>query len=306
MERYNTYKNYLLDKYKEKTYKLPIQIPVTCPNRDGKLGNKGCHFCSEQGTGFESMAKMTPILVQLEESKAKVVKRYKAKNFIGYFQNYTNTYLPLDELMTYLEEAAKADLVGIDIATRPDSLPEDYLQAIAQFSLKHNLDITFEIGLQIANDDLLKSINRGHSVNDYKRSVELIKAYGFSVCTHLILNLPESTMEDVMNTVDLINELNVDIIKIHSLYIAKDSVFGDMYEKGEIEICSMDEYVNRVVMFIGYLNPKAVVSRVVSRIPEEDGLFSNWGHSWWKVYNEIALQLEDKNITQGVLNESKQ
>lgn len=305
MERYNTYKNYLINKYKDKTYKLPIQIPVTCPNRDGKLGKKGCHFCSEQGTGFEAMANMTPILTQLEESKAKVVKRYKAKNFIGYFQNYTNTYLPLDQLMTYLEEAAKANLVGIDIATRPDSLPKEYLDAILDYSNRHKLDITFEIGLQIANDDLLNDINRGHSVDDYKRSVTLIKSYGFSVCTHLILNLPNSTMDDVVNTVALMNELEVDIIKIHSLYIAKDSVFGDMYEKGEIEICSMHEYVRRVVTFIGYLNPNAVVSRIVSRIPEVDGLFSNWGHSWWKVYNEIGLQLEAQNITQGVLNESE-
>lgn len=301
MERYYTYKQYLLDKYNDKTYKLAIQIPVTCPNRDGKLGRKGCHFCSEQGTGFESMANMTPILTQINESKAKVIKRYKAKKFIGYFQNYTNTYLPLDQLMSYLEEAAKAQLVGLDIATRPDSLPEEYLIKIKEFSDNYSLDITFEIGLQIANDDVLESINRGHSVKDYVDSVKLIKSYGFEVCTHLILNLPNSTMGDILTTVKLINELEVDIIKIHSLYIAKDSVFGEQYSQGLIEVCSMEEYVNRVVTFITHLNKNTAVSRVVSRIPEEDGLFSNWGHSWWKVYNEIQLALQKDDLFQGIM-----
>ncbi len=118
MNRIYTYKEYLIRLYGDKTYKLPIHIPVTCPNRDGTKGKGGCWFCSEQGTGFESEDSMTPISKQLSIAKEKVVKRYKAKHFIGYFQNYTNTYLPLSRLMEYLEEAKSFGLSGIDIATR--------------------------------------------------------------------------------------------------------------------------------------------------------------------------------------------
>ncbi len=105
MDRYYTYKQYLINKFNDKTYKLPIQIPVTCPNRDGTISHEGCYFCSEKGTGFEAYSSMVPISKQLEMAKEKVVKRYKAKKFIAYFQNYTNTYLPVNTLLTYLEEA---------------------------------------------------------------------------------------------------------------------------------------------------------------------------------------------------------
>jgi hypothetical protein len=305
MDRFYSYKNYLIDRYQEKTYKLPIQIPVTCPNRDGSIGVKGCYFCSDQGTGFESLDKMTPISDQLAASKEKVAKRYKAKKFIGYFQNYTNTYLPINTLIDYLKEAAEFELVGIDIATRPDSIPDGYLEEIAKFSKENNIDITFEIGLQIANDRILEEINRGHDVDAFVQSVLKIKSFGFAVCTHLIINLPESTMEDVVTTVELMNELDVDIVKLHSLYIAKDSVFGEMYINDELSLCSYEEYVERVVSFICKLKPTIALSRLVSRIPEEDGLFSNWGCSWWKIYNDIINQLEEKSLYQGIDYEHK-
>lgn len=299
MDRYFTYKKYLINKFGDKTYKLPIQIPVTCPNRDGTIGYGGCHFCSEKGTGFESLDSMTPIKAQLQTAREKVAKRYKAKFFIGYFQNYTNTYLPLETLLEYLEEASKEDLCGLDIATRPDCLSTEYLEAIKEFGEKKDLEITFEIGLQIANDQILENVNRGHSVKDYMESVCLVKSYGFSVCTHLILNLPGSTMDDVLVTAKVLNELEVDIVKLHSLYIASESIFGRMYLNEEISICSEEEYVNRVVTFIAHLNPKTAISRVVSRIPEEDGLFANWGFSWWKIYNDIMERLDSKDIIQG-------
>ncbi len=299
MDRYYTYKQYLINKFNDKTYKLPIQIPVTCPNRDGTISHEGCYFCSEKGTGFEAYSSMVPISKQLEMAKEKVVKRYKAKKFIAYFQNYTNTYLPVNTLLTYLEEAAKENICGLDIATRPDCLTTDYLDSIKEFNNKHNLEITFEIGLQIANDKILDKVNRGHSVYDYVNSIKLIKSYGFPVCTHIILNLPETTMDDVYNTVKLMNELQIDIIKLHSLYIAKDSVYGKMYENDMIKISTQEDYIDRVVEFIIHLNPKSAISRLVSRIPKEDGIFSNWDQSWWKIYNEIINRLEEEQLTQG-------
>lgn len=299
MMRYYTYKDYLIDRYGEKTYKLAIQIPVTCPNRDGTKGTKGCYFCSEKGTGFENPGQHVPIRNQLNTARDKVVKRYKAKKFIGYFQNYTNTYLPEEQLIEYLEEAAACDLVGLDIATRPDCVSEEYLRTIKTFMDKNKMDVTLEIGLQIANDQVLEAVNRGHTVSDYITCVTMAKELGFSICTHLILNLPDTTIEDVISTASLMNELNVDIVKMHSLYIAKDSEFGRLYQAGELELGTEKDYIDRAISFISHLDPRIAISRIVSRIPEEDSSFSNWDSSWWKIYNQINETLEERDIRQG-------
>ncbi len=282
-----SYNSYLQHLHGDKTYKLVVHIPSTCPNRDGTKGTRGCSFCSEKGTGFEASHNAEPIPIQLEKARERVIKRYKAKKFIAYFQNYTNTYMPVHVFMSYLEACINQDLVGIDIATRPDTLSDEYLEAIREFATRTGLVITFELGLQIANDSVLKAINRGHSVADYIACAKRIKAYGFKLCTHIILNLPGTNEADVLRTVRLMNQLEMDIVKLHSLYIAKGSLFAEDYLEGKIELGSVDEYVNRVILFMTHLNPSCAIARLVSRIPEEDALFSNWNLSWWKVYNMI-------------------
>lgn len=300
MNRYYTYNEYLINKFQEKTYKLAINIPVTCPNRDGTIGYGGCTFCSEQGTGFEATSNHVPIIDQLKISGERVSKRYKAKKFIAYFQNYTNTYLPLQTLLTYMEEAYEYGVVGIDIATRPDMIQDDYLEAIRCFSHEKKVHITFEIGLQIANDQILEDINRGHSVAVFEDAVKRIKNFGFSVCVHLILNLPNSTMKDIKVTSKLLNSLSIDIVKFHSLYIPKDSLMASQYLKGDITIGSFEEYVSRALYLITHCRPDMAISRLVSRIPKEDSVFSNWDMSWWKVYNTILNQLEIDDLYQGI------
>lgn len=299
MDRYYTYNQYLINRFHEKTYKLPINIAVTCPNRDGTIGVGGCTFCSEQGTGFEASCNNVPICDQLAQAKERVIKRYKARKFIAYFQNYTNTYLPLETLLGYLEDASQSDIVGIDIATRPDMVSNTYLEAIASFRQFKDIEITFEIGLQIANDRILKEINRGHSVSVFEDAVKRIKSYGFKVGVHLILNLPSSTIEDIAITTTLLNTLDIDIVKLHSLYISKDSTMGQQYLEGKISVGNVDDYIQRVLYFITHAKPTIAISRLVSRIPEKDSLFSNWDMSWWKIYNQILEQLETNDLFQG-------
>jgi uncharacterized protein len=304
IERYYTYKHFLMNRYGEKVYKLPIQIPVVCPNRDPERANSGCAFCSSLGTGFESMERFTPINEQLAFAKSKVNSRYQANKFIGYFQNYTNTTIPVEKLIDYLDQVVAFGVVGIDIATRPDCLSKDYLKVLSSYKKTHNIDITFEIGLQIANDQILSEMNRGHTVRDFIDGMSLIHEYDFSTCVHLILNLPNSTLEDVRNTVSLLNQVNCDVVKLHSLYIPNDCALSQPYLEGNLDICSSQEYVSRVVYFISHIHKSIAISRLVSRIPEENALFSNWGMSWWKVYNEIQEQLEMHNIYQGASSDS--
>lgn len=298
-----TYKNYLVDKYKEKTYKLPINIPTTCPNRDPVKGGGGCHFCSAQGTGFKYSPPDVPVVTQLQNSKERVIRRYNARKFIAYFQNYTATYLPLELLRQYLEQVAEQDLVAVHLSARPDRLAPAYLDMLRQYADKYRLDIGLDIGLQIANDQVLTDINRQHTVKDYIDCVKQVKDYGFEVCSHVILNLPDTQLDDVKQTALLLNQVKTDVVKVHSLYITADSVFGQRYQAGQLEVGTAEQYVERVLSFIGWLEPTIAISRLVSRVPEDKGLFANWGMSWWKIYNQINQSLEQRQIKQGLFLE---
>lgn len=297
---YYTYKQYLVKRYGEKVYKLPIQIPVSCPNKDPLSDNSGCAFCSSKGTGFEALENAPSIYDQLIYAKDKITARYHAEKFIGYFQNYTNTNLPVEKLISYFDEVVKFGVVGIDIATRPDCIDMNYLETLKNYSDQNNVDLTFEIGLQIANDQILSDMNRGHTVENFVQGVKLIKSFGFPVCVHIILNLPKSTSIDVERTINLLNELRIDIVKFHSLYIPNDCSLSRPYIEGKVIICTYEEYVNRVIASIRKLNPSIAISRLVSRIPEENALFSNWNMSWWKIYNDIMCFLKENNVYQGM------
>lgn len=296
---YNKYSQYLKDKYGEKVYKIPINLPVSCPNR---IYGKGCSFCAEVGTGFEAMSSQIPVREQIESTKNLIQKKYKANKFIAYFQNYTNTYLPLMQFQTYVEEAAaQADIVEISISTRPDCINDDYLQVLQKISEEYQVSITIELGLQTVNYHTLDAINRGHSLAEFLDAVLRIQKYHFSICVHIILNLPGDTLRDSIETAKILSALGVPIVKLHSLYIAKGTKMAKQYHAGEFEICSKDEYLKRVIAFLQHLSPDIVVERLFSRIPEEDADFSNWNTSWWKLQDELTEQMQQQNAYQGKL-----
>lgn len=194
MERYRTYSSYLKELYGEKVYKLPLNIPVTCPNR---IDSYGCSFCGGAGTGFEAMDAQVPVREQLRKTKEKISAKYHAEKFIAYFQNYTNTFLPLEQFRNYLQEAAGVeDIVGISVSTRPDCIRKDYLDVLEETARTCNLKITLEYGLQTVNYHTLRQINRGHTLAEYLDAVLMTAPYGFDICTHIILNLPGDTLED--------------------------------------------------------------------------------------------------------------
>ena len=287
---YYAYSDYLKEKYGEKVYKLPINLPVGCPNRKGI--HSGCSFCAECGTGFEAMDQMIPVREQLEHTKEYIEARYHAHRFLAYFQNYTNTFLTLPEFKDYIKEAASfPDLVGIDISTRPDCIREEYLDVLKEVSSEYHQDITIELGLQTVNYHTLAAIDRGHSLAEFIDAVLQIKKYGFTICTHIILNLPGDDIYDNIETAKVLSALGIDIVKIHSLYIVKNTRLCDEYENGTIAICSKEEYIHRLITFLEYLNPNIVVERLFSRIPEKDAVFSNWETSWWKLRDEVTDQM---------------
>lgn len=298
-ERYNVYSTYLKERYGEKVYKLPISIPDTCPNRDGTLGTRGCAFCGSIGAGYENLPADMTIQRQIEANIAHIQPKYKANKFIAYFQNFTNTYIRPDVFRQYLIEACRPDIVGIAVATRPDCVNTTYFDIMAEIKETYGVDILVEFGLQTVNYKTLQKINRGHTLAEYIDAMMMIQAYPFRNCTHVILDLPWDTMEDVVETAKIISALPTHEIKLHALYIIKNTVMADWYKAGEIQLISAEEYVDRVVTFLEYTRPDIVFQRLIGRAPKEATEFANWGMGWWKIRDMIDAELARRDTRQG-------
>lgn len=298
-ERYNVYSTYLKERYGEKVYKLPISIPDTCPNRDGTLGTRGCAFCGSIGAGYENLPADMTIRRQIEANIAHIQPKYKANKFIAYFQNFTNTYIRPDVFRQYLIEACRPDIVGIAVATRPDCVNSTYFDIMAEIKETYGVDILVEFGLQTVNYKTLQKINRGHTLAEYIDAMMMIQAYPFRNCTHVILDLPWDTMEDVVETAKIISALPTHEIKLHALYIIKNTVMADWYKAGEIQLISAEEYVDRVVTFLEYTRPDIVFQRLIGRAPKEATEFANWGMGWWKIRDMIDAELARRDTRQG-------
>ena len=297
-DRYRIYSKYLKEKYGEKVYKLPLNLPLTCPNRDGAVGVGGCSFCADVGAGFESLDNTLSVKEQLEKNMDYIRRRYKANKFIAYFQNYTNTYMELDKFEKYMNEAIIEDIVEISVSTRPDAINDEYLKILKDIE-STGVKISIELGLQTVNYHTLKKINRGHTLAELIDAVIRIKKYGFETTVHLILNLPNDNMDDIIENAKVLSALKVDGVKLHSLYIAKGTKMACEYQNEEIEMICMEDYVKRVCVFLQYISKDIVIHRLIGRAPEENTLFCNWNTSWWKIKDMIDEYLEINDIHQG-------
>lgn len=295
---YYPYSEYLKTKYGEKVYKLPVNLPVTCPNR---LDGRGCAFCAGPGTGFEAMNASVSISEQLAHTRELIEKKYHAHKYIAYFQNYTNTFLRPEKFESCLREAAiQKDIIEISVSTRPDCINNEYLNIMQKISDETGVFMNIELGLQTVNYHTLSHINRGHTLAEYLDAVMQIKKYPqFTICTHVILNLPGDTLNDVEETAKVLAAMQIDIVKIHSLYIAKNTELCEWYEDGKITLCSKEDYFNRVITFLELLPPYMAVERLFSRVPESEAIFSNWGTSWWKLRDELLKKMEEQKSFQG-------
>lgn len=297
--RYNVYSEYLRQRYGEKVYKLPVSLPVTCPNRDGNCGKGGCVFCGEIGAGYENLPASMTVEMQIAANRIHIAAKYKAKKFIPYFQNFSNTYLPIPQLEQYIYEACQEDVVSIALATRPDCVNDKYLEMLADISQSKKVDISIELGLQTVNYRSLQKVNRGHTLAEFLDAVLRIKRYRLEVCSHIILNLPWDDELDVVESAKILSAMGVDQVKLHALYIVKNTVMADWYQNDQITLITKEEYIERVVMFLEYLHPDIVVQRLIGRAPEKNTLFTNWQTGWWKIRDEIEKTLVERDSWQG-------
>jgi len=296
---YYKYSDYLKNKFNTKVYKLPVNIPVTCPNRDGTISFGGCTYCGENAAGFECLSNSIPAAEQLNKNMRYIKEKYKAEKFIAYFQNFTNTYMPLDDFKNYINEVNLPYIVDISIATRPDCINNLYLDFLKEYKEKTKINITIELGLQTSNYHTLEKVNRGHTLAEYIFSANQIKEYGFDLCTHVILNLPWDNRLDTIETAKILSAVSSTHAKLHALYIPKDTKIAKQFLNNEFELLSMEEYIDRVILFLEYLSPDISIQRIIGRAPKENTLFVNWNTSWWKIKEMIENKMIKLNTWQG-------
>ncbi|WP_110462636.1 TIGR01212 family radical SAM protein [Ruminiclostridium sufflavum] len=296
---YNKFSVYLKNKYGSKVYKLPLNLPVTCPNRDGNIGTGGCTFCGEEGAGFENLSCEMSVADQLKQNAKYIGKNYSSEKFIAYFQNYSNTYLSFDLFAENIAEACADGIAAVYISTRPDCISDRYMEYLAQLKSEKAIDIVIELGLQTVNYHTLKRLNRGHTLAEFIDAVIRIKKYRLEVCAHYITDLPYDNLEDVVEGAKIISALGVSQVKCHSLYILKDTELEKQYLRGEVTPISLDEFIDRTIAFLEHLNPDIVIQRLIGRAPADRTVFCNWSTSWWKIRDLIEMKMAGQGSFQG-------
>ena len=296
MERYNKLNNYLKEKFGERTLKICIDAGFTCPNRDGTKSHGGCIFCGERGAG-EHLKR-----INISEQVINHLNSYRgqrANKFIAYFQNFTNTYAPVDILKKRYDSALiDKRIVGIQVATRPDCINEEIVKLLASY--KPNYYVCVELGLQTSNDETGKLLNRQYTSLNFIYAVSLLNKYNIDVITHIMVGLPNETFDDVKNTVDFVNSLNIQGLKIHSTYVIKDTYLYNMYVSGKYIPLTLEEYLNSLTYILTHVNPNIVIHRISGDAPKDILVAPSWNSHKKLVLNGIEKILKEQNLYQGI------
>ena len=294
---FNNIDYYLKEKFGEKIFKVSLDGGFTCPNRDGTLSYKGCIFCSESGRGEFAGNRKNSITNQINE-QIKFLEKGVDKKYIAYFQNFTGTYGNIDYLRNVYEKAIKhPSIVGIAIATRADCLSEEVLELLSEFNEKTHLWI--EIGLQTVNDKTAEIINRGYKTEIFTEKMKELNKRNIKVVTHVIIGLPNENKNDVFSTIDYINEQKTWGIKLHLLYILKNTGLFKYYKSNPFEIMKKEEYISLVTEIISRLDKKIVIHRLTGDAPWKDLYEPKWSTDKRGILNGINKLLKEKKIYQG-------
>ncbi|AIY81398.1 TIGR01212 family radical SAM protein [Clostridium botulinum] len=297
-KRYHSLNYFLREKFGEKVFKISLDGGFSCPNRDGKVSKGGCVFCSARGSGDYAGSRNFSITGQFNNVKTMMANKWKSGKYIAYFQAYTNTYAPVDELRQKYEEAINQEgVVALSIATRPDCLEDDVLDLIEELSKK--LYVWVELGLQTINDDVAKKINRGYDLKVFDDAMTRLKERNIDVVVHSILGLPGESQDDMLKTIDYIAHSGAQGIKLHLLHLMKDTKMVELYENGELQFLSQEDYIKLICRAVSMLPKEMVVHRLTGDAPRDLLIGPMWSLKKWEVLNAIDKTLEDNDIYQG-------
>lgn len=297
-KRYHTWNYYLRQTFGEKIFKVSLNAGFTCPNVDGTLGYGGCIYCSREGSGDFAGNPNDNLKKQFEEIKAMMLKKWPNAKYIGYFQAFTNTYAPLEVLKERYETVLGFDdVIGLSISTRPDCLPDDVVDYLAELNKRTNLWV--ELGLQTIHDETSDIINRGHTYQDFLDGFKKLKDRNIKTVVHIINGLPGEDKEMMMQTAKAVADMGADGIKIHLLHIIKDTPLRDFLNNGKITPMEQEEYINLVCDQLEILPEEMVIHRLTGDGKRDELLAPLWSLKKWEVLNRIDDEMKRRGTFQG-------
>ena len=298
-KRYYTLDYFYKHKFNSKVFKVSLNGGFTCPNKDGKVGTGGCIYCSKSGSGEYAGDVKKDLVTQFNEVKEMMLKKWPKAKYIGYFQANTNTYAPIEKLKEKYETILKLDnVVGLNIATRPDSISDeclDYLEELAKRTY-----LTIELGLQTIHDKTSKFINRCHTLECFENMVKELRKRNINIVVHIINGLPYETKEMMIDTVKYLSKLDIQGIKIHMLSILKDTKLAEIYNDNKFKLITRNEYIDIVCDQLEYLREDIVVHRITGDPKVSDLIEPDWLIKKVTILNDIDKEMSKRNSYQGI------
>jgi len=296
--RYNDFPTHLKNIFGCRVQKVTVDAGFSCPNRDGRISTGGCIYCNPRGSGTGAYSRGISITDQLKQGKTVLSRKYRAKKFIAYFQSFTNTYAPFEQLKAAYEEAlAVEDIVGLSIGTRPDCIDNRILNLLETYA-EHHL-IWMEYGLQSAHDKTLERINRGHDFHSFKNAVKDTQGRKIKICVHVILGLPGETRIQMNETAEILSAMGIDGIKIHLLYVVRGTRLDELYRQGIYQCLEQNEYADLVCDFLERLPKNVVVQRLTGDPHRHELVAPDWALRKNETRTLIHDLLVKRNTWQG-------
>ena len=297
-KRYHTLDYYYKERFNQKIFKVSLNANLSCPNLDGTIGYGGCIYCSKSGSGEFAGNKEDEIEKQFLEVKNHMLKKWPKAKYIGYFQARTNTYAPVETLKKLHNKIlAQENVIGLNIATRPDSITDECLQYLEKLNKKTYL--TIELGLQTTKQETTKLINRCHTLECFEEMLRKLRQKNIDVVVHIINGLPYETKEDMLNTEKYLNKLDIQGIKIHMLSVLKNTALEQLYKSKNFHILTKEEYIDIVIEQLELLRPEIVIHRITGDPKLEDLIEPNWLTKKFCVLNDIDKEMVKRDSYQG-------
>ena len=288
---YLSFNQFLRDRFGERVQKVTLDAGLICPNRDGTKGIGGCIYCDRFGSGTGNRVNIPDIREQALSGMEYLAKRFKARKFIAYFQSFSNTYAPVDTLKSLYDQVVNLPgIVGLSVATRPDCIREDVLELLASYTPR--LMVWLELGLQSANDKTLERINRCHTYQEFVHAFDLARQYPLLLCVHIIIGLPGESRQLVMHTAQELALLKPDSVKIHSLYVNKNTELETLYRDGYYTPLDQKEFVTLTCDVLDTLPSKTVIQRITGDPRRDELVAPQWALRKQETLGLIHAELE--------------
>lgn len=300
--RYNDFPTYFRNLFAERVQKVSVDAGFTCPNRDGTKGYGGCSYCNNKTFKPSYCNLENSVSNQVEKGIAFFAKKYKSMKFLAYFQAYTNTYAPVEDLIKLYEEALQhPKIIGLVISTRPDAISTELLDYLEKLSKK--VYVMLEFGLESHLDRTLESIHRGHSFADSVWAISETAKRGINNCAHLILGLPGESRIELLEQASVISKLPLKNLKLHQLQIHKGTLLEQQFENTpeRFKLYSAEEYIELVIDYLELLHPKIIVERFISQAPVDMLIAPKWGLKNFEFVAKVEKRLKEQDTWQGRL-----